>query len=153
MAQQLTNKYFVRKSSSGSWEDVATKFRGVNILSINGFNELGETQNIYTAKWVNSQTEDFHLAGDVAIRANVDLSVTFIVGERYGANSTQATHDNFIDYICNHGDFYIKSAYTGKYAHVVCLKGYKPTTQSLHRGMNSYIMGTITLHMLDAPQS
>lgn len=149
----LSGKYFVRKSSSSAWEDVTTKFSGVKILSIDGFNELGEAQNVYTAKWINSQTEDYFLAGSSIVRANVDISVTFIVGERYGASDTQTVHDAFISYMCKQGDFYLKSAYVNKYAHVVCLKSYKPTTQSLHRGRNSYIMGTITLHTLTSPSN
>lgn len=147
----LSGKYFVRKSSSSAWEDVTTKFSGVKILSIDGFNEIGEAKNVYTAQWIDTQEEDYVLAGDSVVRANVDLSVTFVVGERYGASDTQTIHDNFINYMCKQGDLYIRSSYNDKYAHVVCLKGYKPTTQKLHRGINSYILGTITLHMLDTP--
>jgi hypothetical protein len=147
----LSGKYFVRKSVYDDWEDVTTKFGGVKILSVDGFNEIGEAKNIYTAQWVDTQDEDYILAGDSVVRANADLSVTFIVGNRYGASDTQAVHDEFIDYMCKQGDLYIRSAYNDKSAHVVCLKGYKPTTQKLHRGINSYILGTITLHMLDTP--
>ena len=147
----LSGKYFVRKSSSSAWEDITSKFSGVKILSVDGFNEIGDAQNVYTAKWVNSQTEDYHLSGGTIIRGNVDLSVTFVVGERYGASDTQTVHDAFINYMCMQGDLYIRSVYVNKYAHVVCLKPYKPTTQRLHRGVNSYILGTITLHMLNAP--
>ena len=153
MAQNLANKYFVRKSSSDSWEDITTKFVGVKVLSIDGMNEIGDSVNVFTQQWVGSQVEDYYLSGNSIIRSNVDLSVTFVVGERYGASDTQTVHDNFINYMCNQGDLYIRSAYTGKYAHVVCLKGYKPTTQKLHRGNNSYILGTITLHTLSAPTS
>lgn len=153
MAQNLSNKYFVKKTAGGAWEDVTTKFAGVKILSIDGMNELGDAQNVYTAQWVNSQTEDYYLSGGTIIRANVDISITFIVGERYGASNTQTVHDAFINYMCNGGDLYVKSAYIGKYAHVVCLKGYKPTTQRLHRGASSYILGTITMHTLNAPST
>lgn len=152
MAQELKNKYFVSRNAS-SWEDVTTKFAGVKILAVDGYNELGEAQNVYTAKWINSQTEDYFLAGGSIVRSNVDISVTFIVGERYGASDTQTVHDAFISYMCKQGDFYLKSAYVNKYAHVVCLKSYKPTTQRLHRGRNSYIMGTITLHTLTSPSN
>lgn len=147
----LSGKYFVRKSSSSAWEDVTTKFSGVKILSIDGFNELGEAKNIYTAQWIDTQEEDYVLAGNSVVRANTDLSVTFIVGNRYGTSNAQATHDAFINYMCMQGDLYIRSVYVNKHAHVVCLKSYKPTTQRLHRGANSYILGTITLHMLNAP--
>ena len=153
MAQNLSNKYFVKRTAGGSWEDVTTKFAGIKILSIDGMNELGDAQNVYTAQWVNSQVEDYHLTGGSVIRTNVDISVTFVAGQRYGAANTQSAHDAFVNYMCNQGDLYIKSTYTGKYAHVVCIKGYKPTTQKLHRGSNSYILGTITLHTLDKPSN
>lgn len=153
MAYNLSNKYFVKKTLGGAWEDVTTKFVGVKILSVDGMDELGDAQNVYTAQWVNSQTEDYHLSGNTIIRSNVDINVTFIVGERYGASDTQTVHNTFTNYMCKQGDFYIRSAYTGEYAHVVCLKGYKPTTKKLHRGTNSFIMGTITLHTLSSPTS
>ena len=76
----LSGKYFVRKSASSAWEDVTTKFSGVKILSIDGFNEIGDAKNIYTAQWVDTQDEDYVLAGNSVVRANTDLSVTFIVG-------------------------------------------------------------------------
>ena len=159
MAKDLSNKYFVKRQESDSWQDVTTLFDGIKILSIKGFNEEGESVNVYSEQWINSQTEDFLVTtkdendNDVVIRKNVDLEMTFIAGSRYSANGnvdTQTVYDSFKDYICKHGDFYIKSSYSGKYAHVVCLKGIKPTTEKLHRGNNSYIMATATLHTLDS---
>lgn len=156
MAQDLSNKYFIKRLSTDEWEDISTKFRGVKILSCDGFNERGEAVNVYNEQWVDSQHEDFLVASDngVVVRKNVDLSLTFICGTRYGASDTQVCHDTFIDYITRNGDFYIKSRYAGKEAHVACLKQYKPTTQKLHRGIaNSYIMGTVELHTLDEPSA
>ena len=159
MAQDLSNKYFVKRQESDSWQDVTTLFDGIKILSIKGFNEEGESVNVYSEQWVNSQTEDFLVTtkdendNDVVIRKNVDLEMTFIAGSRYSANGnvdTQTVYDLFKDYICKHGDFYIKSSYSGKFAHVVCLKGLKPTTEKLHRGNNSYIIATTTLHTIDS---
>lgn len=118
-------------------------------------NEKGEAVNVFTQQWVGSQKEDYQLVGDKVIRANVDLEMTFVCGTRYSSNAnvdTQQVYDSFSSYICDNGDFYIKTAYNDKIAHVVCLKGVKPTTQKLHRGVNSYIMATATLHCLDAPQ-
>lgn len=152
MAQELRNKYFVSRNAS-SWEDITTKFDGVKILTVDGFDELGDSVNVFTQQWIGSQSEDYYLSGNTIIRKNVDISVTFVVGERYGASDTETVHDAFISYMCKQGDFYLKSAYVNKYAHVVCLKGYKPTTQKLHRGRNSYIMGTITLHTLTSPSN
>ena len=159
MANDLSNKYFVKRQESDSWQDVTTLFDGIKILSIKGFNEEGESVNVYSEQWVNSQTEDFLVTtkdendNDVVIRKNVDLEMTFIAGSRYSANGnvdTQTVYDLFKDYICKHGDFYIKSSYSGKFAHVVCLKGLKPTTEKLHRGNNSYIIATTTLHTIDS---
>lgn len=160
MVNDLSNKYFVKRQESDSWQDVTMLFDGIKILSTKGFNEEGESVNVYSEQWVNSQTEDFLVTtkdendNDVVIRKNVDLEMTFIVGTRYSANKnidTQSVYNAFKDYICKHGDFYIKSAYSGKYAHVVCLKGVKPTTEKLHRGNNSYILATATLHTLEPP--
>lgn len=160
MVQRLDNKYYVKKTTSDEWEDLTTKFVGLNILKVDGMNELGEAVNVYSEQWVNSQSEDFAVTTqdgqghDVVIRKNVDLQLTFICGTRYGALNTQQVHDAFIEYATKKGDFYIKSKYTGKEAHVVCLKSYKPTTQKLQRGANdSYIMGTVELHTLDIPQN
>ena len=159
MVNDLSNKYFVKRQESDSWQDVTTLFDGIKILSIKGFNEEGESVNVYSEQWVNSQTEDFLVTtkdendNDVVIRKNVDLEMTFIAGSRYSASGnvdTQTVYDLFKDYICKHGDFYIKSLYSGKFAHVVCLKGLKPTTEKLHRGNKSYIMATATLHTLDS---
>lgn len=153
MATDLSNKYFIKRHSNDEWEDVTVKFAGVNILKVDGFNELGDAVNVYTEQWQESQTEDFAITGESGniIRKNVDLSLTFICGERYGAQDTKQCHDNFIDFITRHGDFYIKSRYMDAEAHVICLKSYKPTTQKLKRGGNdSYIIGTIDLHMLSS---
>ena len=160
---ELANKYFV--STDGTqWEDVTTKWNGVKILAINGFNEKGEAINIYNEQWVNSQTEDFmvttqvtenNVTRDVVIRKNVDLTVTFIVSRRYASSviDEQSVYDSVVSYMCDNGYFYIKSAYTNKSAKVSCLKGFKPTTQKLHRGTASYILTTVTLHTLDVPTS
>lgn len=151
MAASTKDKYYVRRTTSGEWEEISTKFQGCYILSLDGTNSVGDSTNIYSAQWIDNQQEDYFLAGSEVIRKNVDLQLTFICGTRYGASDTQQVHDAFIDYVTKHGDFYIKTMYTNKVAHVVCLKGYKPTTQKLHRGNDSYIMGTIELHTLDAP--
>ena len=159
MAQDLSNKYFVKRNESDSWSDVTTLYDGIKILKIGGFNEVGEAINVYTEQWIDSQREDFLVTSKdssgqpMVIRKNNDLEMTFIAGTRYsyGGNiDTQTIYDTFIDDICNKGDFYIKSKYSGKSAHVVCLKGVKPTTERLHRGRNSYILATATLHCLDA---
>jgi hypothetical protein len=91
----------------------------------------------------------------VVVRENVDIDITFIVRKKYATTQTgfdvRAVHDSFVSFLTD-SDVWIKSAYLGnKYVHCVCLKEYKPTTVKLGRGDNSYIIGTITLHALDAP--
>lgn len=159
MAQDLKNVYFVKNTQAGTFQDVTTLYQGVRILKVDGFLAKGKPINIYTAQWVGSQTEDFMITtldgnnNPVVIRENVDLEITFIVRQKY-ANTTidvQTVHDNFVAYMTN-SDVWIKSAYVNnKYVHCVCLKEYKPTTVKLKRGTNSWIMGTLTLHCLDAP--
>lgn len=151
MAQDLSNKYFVKRDMGDGWSDVTQLFDGVKILNVSGFNDVGESVNVFTQQWVDSQDEDYYLSGDEVIRKNNDLEVTFIAGTKYSENGdvdTQSAFDSFVEYICLHGDFYIKSAYSNKYAHVVCLNGVKQTTVKLHRGENSYILATATLHCI-----
>ena len=155
------NTYFTKNSESSSWEDITSKFDGVRILKMDGFLEKGEPINIFTQQWLSNQKEDFLITtlddndNPVVIRKNVDLELTFIVRQKYatGTIDVQTVHDNFVDYITG-SDVWLKSSYVGnKYVHCVCLKEYNPTTVKLGRGDNSYIMGTITLHCLDAPTS
>jgi hypothetical protein len=136
-------------------------FDGVAVLKLDGMLAKGEPVNVYTAQWIDSQQEDFMITtldgsdNPVVVRKNVDLELTFIVRQKYaiGTIDVQTVHDNFVDYITG-SDVWLKSSYVGnKYVHCVCLKEYKPTTVKLGRGDNSYIMGTITLHCLDAPTS
>lgn len=155
------DKYFVKNTESGSFTDITTLFDGVAVLKVTGLLAKGKPVNIYTGKWVNEQGEDFLVTtldrggNPVVIRENVDIELTFIVRKKYATNqesfNVQAKHDAFVDYMTN-TDVWVKSAYLGnKYVHCVCLKEYKPTTVSLMRGDNDYIVGTITLHALDAP--
>lgn len=155
MAQNLENKYFIKRRFSDTWVDITTLFDGIKVLSLTGMNEIGEAQNVFTQQWIDSQEEDYLLAGETVVRANVDLTMTFIAGTRYSSNGsvdTQTVYNSFVSYICDDGDFYIKSTYTGKSAHVVCLKGIKPTMERLHRGSSSYIIATATLHCINQPE-
>ena len=154
------NRFFVKNTQSGTFRDITTMFDGVAVLKLDGMLAKGEPVNVYTAQWIDSQQEDFMITtldgndNPVVVRKNVDLELTFIVRQKYatGTIDVQTVHDNFVDYITG-SDVWLKSSYVGnKYVHCVCLKEYKPTTVKLGRGDNSYIMGTITLHCLDAPQ-
>ena len=153
------NRFFVKNTQSGTFQDITTLFNGVAVLKLDGMLAKGEPVNVYTAQWIDSQQEDFMITtldnsdNPVVIRKNVDLELTFIVRQKYatGTIDVQTVHDNFVDYITG-SDVWLKSSYVGnKYVHCVCLKEYKPTMVKLGRGDNSYIMGTITLHCLDAP--
>lgn len=156
-----SNRFFAKNTESGTFQDITTMFDGVAVLKLDGMLAKGEPVNVYTAQWIDSQQEDFLITtldssdNPVVVRKNVDLELTFIVRQKYatGTIDVQTVHDNFVDYITG-SDVWLKSSYVGnKYVHCVCLKEYKPTTVKLGRGDNSYIMGTITLHCLDAPTS
>ena len=75
----LVGRYYVRKTPSGTWEDLTTKFGGLRVLTISGLNAVGEAINIYTEQWLDSQAEDFLVTtqdqqnNDVVIRKNVDI--------------------------------------------------------------------------------
>ena len=155
----MTPTYQVKNTESGTYQTIETKFAGVKVLSIDGFLDRGKPVNIYTAQWVNSQTEDFMITtinnqnNPVVIRENSDLSITFCIRQKYTTTTidVMTVHDTFVNYMTG-SDIWVKSSYVGnKYVHCVCLKEYKPTTVKLHRGSNSYILGTIELHCLEAP--
>lgn len=150
------NKYFVKNTSNGSYSDITTLFDGVAILKVDGMNEKGEPINIYTAQWINSQTEDFLITTinnqnqRVVIRKNVDIEITFAVNRKYASTNIDelTVHDNFINYMTS-SDVWIKSAYmNNKAVHCICLSSYKPTAMKLNRGNNSFITGTIKLHCI-----
>ena len=155
------NRYFVKNTSNGTFVDITTLFDGVAVLKLDGMLAKGKPVNIYTAQWIDSQQEDFmittlNVSGNpVVIRENVDLELTFIVRQKYATRTinVQSVHDSFVNYMTG-SDVWLRSAYLGnKYVHCVCLKEYKPTTVKLDRGNDSYIIGTITFHTLDAPTS
>lgn len=153
----LLNKYFIKRKSSDSWQDISTAFTGLRVLKVDGIDELGDAVNVYDEQWVDKQAEDFMVTtqvnnADVIIRKNVDITVTFAISRRYVESSIdeQTVYNSLQNYV-NGGDFYFKTNFTSKEAHVICLKGMKPTTLDLQRGDRSYVIGTITLHTLDIP--
>lgn len=159
MANNSSNRYFVKNTASGTFSDITTLYDGVAVLKLTGLLDKGKPVNIYTEQWINKQAEDFMITTEdqshnpVVIRENVNIELTFIVRQKYASTTidVQSVHDNFVAYMTN-SDVWLKSSYLGnKYVHCVCLSEYSPTTVSLGRGNNSYIMGTITLHALDAP--
>jgi hypothetical protein len=144
----IATKYYVRRGNQ-EFATIASLFGGVRILKIEGMTGVGSAKNIYTASWVNSQSEDYMVVGDSVGRENVDINITFIVSNKYGAVDVRQQHDAFVAYMTD-GELYLKSDYIGRTLLCVCLKDYKPTTEHLKRtGNNDYIIGTITLHALD----
>ena len=152
MAKKITNKYFVKNTTNGSFIDVTTLFDGVNILAVEGFDARGKALNVYVEQWIDGGT-DFMITSNNGqiVRENVDIKVVFIVGQRY-ANSTintQTVYDSFVDYMTN-TDVWIKSAYVGKQVHCVATDKIEPKTIKLHRGSDSYILGEIQLTTLES---
>lgn len=156
MSNDLTGKYFCKTEENGKYIDITKLVNGVRILKIDGMNAQGEPVNIYTAQWVDEQEEDFMITktdaslNPVVVRKNVDIEITFIVSPRYATSpiETLIQHDRFVE-LMTYKDIWIKSLYTNKETHCVCLEQYEPTTTKLQRGNNSYMMGTLKLHTLD----
>lgn len=145
----IATKYYVRRGDQ-QFATIASLFGGVRILKIEGMTGVGSAKNIYTASWIDSQAEDYMVAGDSVVRENVDLDITFIVSNKYGATDVRQQHDAFVAYMTD-GELYLKSDYTGRTMRCVCLKDYKPTTEHLKRAgnKNDYIIGTLSLHTID----
>lgn len=167
MVQDLKDAYFVKNTESGTFTDVTTLFQGVRILKVDGIGSKGESKNVFTQEWVNSETEDMMIVMETdeepkrILRKNVDIEVTFVVRQKYASTviDVQTQHDLFVDYMTN-TDIWIKSNYMGdKFVHCVCLKEYKPTVMKLHRGGNAinnhrnWATGTITLHCISPSES
>lgn len=159
--KELKGKYLLKNTLAGTFTDVTTLFDGVRILKVDGIGALGDAKNVYIGDWVYTQEEDMMIVMKETtdtikiIRENVDIEVTFIVHRRYASSNIDVLtqHDAFINYMTN-TDVWIKSAYVNnKYVHCIAMSDYKPTTMKLKRGNDSYIIGTITLHTLDAPQA
>lgn len=146
----IENEYLVKRGD-GEFATIASLFGGVRILKMDGFLAKGKPINIYTAQWINNQKEDYIIASatNEIFRENVDIDITFIVSDKYGASDVRQQHDAFVSYMVN-GALYIKSNYVDRVMECVCLKEYNPTTIRLKRpsGKN-YIIGTITLHTLN----
>lgn len=154
-------RYYVKKAASMEpYSDICTLFDGVAILKVSGLLAKGKPINIYTEQFLDSQEEDFMITDQdqygnlIVVRENVDIEITFCIRNKYAGFppiDLIATHDAFIRYMTR-SDTWVKTKYLGgKSVHCVCLKEYKPTTVKLDRGADSYILGTITLHALDAP--
>lgn len=155
----LTNKYFIKNTAAGTFSDVATAYDGVRIVETSSLSKLGKSVNVFTAQWLNTQTEDFFItASDMGatniIRENIDFTITFVVSQRYVNGNTpidvSAQADAFIAYMTD-TDIWFASTYEGKQVHCVALQNAEPKTVKLHRGKDSFIVGEITLHTLEKP--
>ena len=157
----LTGQYFVKNSTSGNYTDFATLFDGLRILKIDGMTGKGQAKNVYTASWEYDEEEDFAIVMQddedpvKIIRECTDLDITFIIKSSYATNpiDVHVQHAKFIRYMTN-SDVWVKSMYQNKLeVHCVCLKEYKPTTEKYQRGTDSWVMGTLSLHMLEQPSN
>lgn len=153
MINELLDSYFIKNSEEGEWNDAAVMFPGLRILTVDGFANRGKAVNVFNEQWIDGQEEDFLISSDngKVVRENTDLTITFIVHSRYanGTIDVEKTHDDFIEFMTS-TDVWVASKYSSnKSAHCVCLNEYKPTVRKLKRGWNSWIMGTLTMHMLD----
>ena len=153
MANKIVGKYYLKNTAAGSYADVTTLFNGVNILSVEGINARGKALNVYVEQWVTGET-DFTIASEngVIARANVDISVTFVVSPRYASSAIdpQTVYDSFVNYMTN-SDVWIKTMYENKSVHCVAVDKFEPQKVKLQRGNNSYIFGKITLKTLSKP--
>jgi hypothetical protein len=160
----LTGKYFHGKTK-GELVDFTTH-SGVRVLAIDGLDEVGDAVNVYTEQWIDSNVEDYMCTKkktvgktevDDVVRKNVDINLTMIISPRYTISGTdldvQGTYNDMVATLCYNGDIWLKSLYTNKIAHVVCLKAFKPTAVKLHRGMDSYILVTIPFHCIEPPSN
>lgn len=156
MAQDLTNKYFVKNTASGTYTDITTLVDGVRILKVEGMTKQGTPKNVYTASWEYEEDEDFAIVMQNStdttkiIRECVDIDITFIIKQKYATNTidVRTQHKTFIDYMTN-TDVWIKSTYTNLIAHCYAKGDYKPTTEKYARGTDSWITGTISMHCID----
>ena len=153
----LTGVYYVKNTQNGNFSDITTLVNGARILKIDGFNAKKKKKNVYTVSWEYEDNEDFAIvmqnSTDVIkiIRECVDIDITFIVKQKYATSTidVQTQHNAFVDYFTT-TDVWVKSGYAGnQIAHCVCLKDYKPTVEKYHRGVDSYAMGTISLHCIE----
>lgn len=150
----LKQAYYVKNTQNGSFQDVATKFQGVRILSVTGVAAKGKAVNVYHEQWMDSETEDFMITTNngTIIRENVDIEVTFLVRQQYATSviDVKTQHDNFVKFMTDK-DVWIRTSYQNNViAHCVCLDGYEPTTMKLKRDVNAnYALGTIKLHCIE----
>lgn len=152
MANDLTGKYYIRFTAGGKSQDVTTRYSGLRILAISGFAQKGEAINVYNEQWVNSETEDFMIAGSSIKRKNVNIEVTFIVSSRYSSGiDPYEVYQSFIDDMTQK-EVWLTSQYANKDLHCVSLESFEPTTVKLNRGNNGYILGKIKMHLLEPPQ-
>lgn len=152
----MSERYYIRKQDA-NYESVSEKFDGVFILKADGMLALGKSKNVYTDKALDEQEEQFAIVPNGnqtrILYENVDITVDFIVSASRAKKyiNVAQVHEDFIDYMTS-SDVYLKSLYTGLEVRAVCQKAYSPKTVMLNRGTDSYILGSLTLHTLDAPK-
>ena len=79
-----------------------------------------------------------------------ELMIARLITEQMQSNNLDefSLSDNLLGF----SDVWIKDGYHNNMeVHCVCLKEYKPTTEKYQRGEDSWVMGTLSLHMLEQP--
>ena len=152
MTKPISDVYYV-KQGTDSYQDFTTKWVGLTILKMDGFNKKGKAKNIYTRSWINSANDDVYVP-DVVYFENPDMSISFMVNDfdNHSVN-VEAVHDSFIDYMTTH-KVMIKTLFLDKEATFICNAEYEPTTIALKRSVgNNYILGTLTMHRVTTTTS
>ena len=79
MTKPISNVYYV-KQGTDTYQDFTTKWVGLTILKLDGFNKKGKSKNIYTRSWINSSTDDVYMP-DVVYFDNPDVAISFRVDD------------------------------------------------------------------------
>ena len=152
MTKPIADVYYV-KQGTDAYQDFTTKWVGLTILKMDGFNKKGKAKNIYTRSWINSANDDVYVP-DVVYFESPDMSISFMVNDfdNHSVN-VEAVHDSFIDYMTTH-KVIIKTLFLDKEATFICNAEQDSTAKQLKRAAgNNYILGTLTMHRVTTTAS
>src|SRR5574344_119498 len=98
MTKTISNVYYV-KQGADAYQDFTTKWIGLTILKMDGFNKKGKAKNIYTRSWINSANDDVYVP-DVVYFENPDMSISFMVNDFNNPSTTEeAAHASLIAHL------------------------------------------------------
>ena len=52
MANGSKNRYYVKNTAGGGFEEITQKFNGVAVLTVTGLDSKGKAINIYNEQWI-----------------------------------------------------------------------------------------------------